>query len=62
MLKTDILVTVRERLIFDVTEITEIKMLKHFLMAVDIEKAFDALDHNFLISTLKKYGFGKNYG
>ena len=26
---------------------------------MDIEQAFDSLDHNFLISTLEKYGFGK---
>ena len=25
-----------------------------------IEKAFDSLDHNFLVSTLEKYGFGQN--
>ena len=28
---------------------------------MDIEKAFDSLDHNFLISTLEKYGFGQNF-
>ena len=28
---------------------------------MDIEKAFDSLDHNFLILTLEKYGFGKNF-
>ena len=28
---------------------------------MDIEKAFDSLDHNFLISALEKYGFGKNF-
>ena len=28
---------------------------------MDIEKAFDTLDHNFLISTLEKYGFGQNF-
>ena len=28
---------------------------------MDIQKAFDSLDHNFLISTLKKYGFGQNF-
>ena len=31
-----------------------------FLVAMDIEKAFDSLDHDFLILTLEKYGFGKN--
>ena len=28
---------------------------------MDIEKAFDSLNHNFLISALGKYGFGKNF-
>ena len=28
---------------------------------MDIEKAFDSLDQNFLISALEKYGFGKNF-
>ena len=28
---------------------------------MDIEKAFDSLNHNFLISALEKYGFGKNF-
>ena len=28
---------------------------------MDIEKVFDSLDHNFLISSLKKYGFGHNF-
>ena len=28
---------------------------------MDIEKAFDSLDHNFLISALEKYGSGKNF-
>ena len=27
---------------------------------MDIEKAFNSLDHNLLISTLEEYGFGKN--
>ena len=26
---------------------------------MDTEKAFDSLNHNLLISTLEKYGFGK---
>ena len=32
-----------------------------FLVVIDIEKAFDSLDHDFLILTLGKYGFGKNF-
>ena len=28
---------------------------------MDIEKAFDSLDHNFLISILEKYNFGQNF-
>ena len=28
---------------------------------MDIEKAFDSLDHNFLISALEKYGYRKNF-
>ena len=28
---------------------------------MDIEKDFDSLDHNFLISTLEEYGFGQNF-
>ena len=28
---------------------------------MDIEKAFDSLDHDFLILTLEKHGFAKNF-
>ena len=28
---------------------------------MDIVKAFDSLDYNFLILALEKYGFGKNF-
>ena len=28
---------------------------------MDIEKVFDLLDHSFLIFTLEKYGFDKNF-
>ena len=49
------------RLIADVIEITKIKKLECFLVVMDIEKAFDSLDQNFLIYTLEKYGFSKNF-
>ena len=28
---------------------------------MDLEKAFDSLDHHFIILTLEKYGFAKNF-
>ena len=49
------------RLISDIIEITEIRNIEGFLVTMDIEKAFDSLDHNFLIFTLEKYGFGQNF-
>ena len=48
------------RLIADI-EITDILNKEGFLVAMDIEKAFDSLDHTFLISVLKKFGFGNNF-
>ena len=32
-----------------------------FLVTMDVEKAFDSLDHKFLISVLKKFEFGQNF-
>ena len=49
------------RLTADKTEITDILNKERFLVAMDIEKAFDLLDHTFLISLLKKVGFGNNF-
>ena len=49
------------RLISDITEITKIRNIEGFLVTMNIEKAFHSLDHNFLISTSEKYGFGQNF-
>ena len=51
------------RLISDIIEIARFWnwMFESFVVKMGIEKAFDSLDHNFLISTLEKYGFGKNF-
>ena len=35
--------------------------MEGFLVTMDVEKAFDTLDHKFLISVLKKFGFGQNF-
>ena len=49
------------RLIADIIEITDILNIEGFLVTMDIEKAFDSLDHIFLISASKKFGFGNNF-
>ena len=48
------------RLIADIIEITDI-LNKGFLGTMDMEKAIDSLDHTFLISVLRKFGFGNNF-
>ena len=35
-------------------------MIGGYLVTIDIEKAFDSLDHKFILAVLKKIGFGKN--
>ena len=49
------------RLISDVIEITKIKNIEGFLVTMDIEKAFDSLDRDFLISTLEKHSFSQHF-
>ena len=49
------------RLISDIIEISSCFNITGFFVTIDIEKAFDSLDHSFLISVLKKFGFGKNF-
>ena len=49
------------RLISDIIEISGCFNITGFLVTLDIEKAFDSLDHSFLISILNKFGFGKNF-
>ena len=49
------------RLISDIIEIANIRQMEGFLVTMDIVKAFDTLDHKFLISVLKKFGFGQNF-
>ena len=59
MLKTDVLMRVIH-LPSDVRKTTKIKILG-FSVTIDIEKAFDSLDHSFSILTLQKYSFAKHF-
>ena len=49
------------RLISDILEITNSLDIERILMTVDIEKAFDSINHSFLMYVLKKFGFGKDF-
>ena len=49
------------RLIVGIIEITDVLIKEAYLITMDIEKVFDPLDHTFVISVLKKFGFGKNF-
>ena len=52
------------KLTSDIKEIARSKKFEAFLVKMDIEKSFDSLDHDFLISTLEKYALVKtlSYG
>ena len=49
------------RLISDILEICNNQNINGYMVTMDIEKAFDTLDHNFLLTVLEKIGFGKNF-
>ena len=50
-----------ERLICDILNITDILDMEVYLLAIDIEEAFDSVDHCLLLVILQKYGFKKNF-
>ena len=47
------------RLIYDVLQTASILNKKGFLLTVDINKAFNSVNHSFLLAVLQKYGFGE---
>ena len=49
------------RLISDIIEVTDKLNFHGILVTMDIEKAFDSISHSFLISVLRKYGFGPSF-
>ena len=49
------------RLISDVLQITDVLKLNVMLVTVDIQKALDSVNHQFLALLLKRYGFSKTF-
>ena len=45
----------------DVLEYMKISELPGYLITIDIEKAFDSVDHTFLVAVSKKFGFGDDF-
>ena len=51
----------RGRLISDIIEICGKENISGYLAFMDLEKAFNSLDHDFLLCALKKFGFGDSF-
>ena len=49
------------RLISDVLDMTKTLNIEGFLMTVDIQKAFDSVDHKFLIACLRGMNFNEDF-
>ena len=54
---------IRESVCFisDILEYTDNNDIEAILFSADFEKAFDSIDHTFLFSVLKSYGFGPDF-
>ena len=49
------------RLMTNIIEVYEKQNIGGYLVIMDIEKAFDSLDHDFLVTVLNKFGFASNF-
>ena len=49
------------RLIFDIIEYTQANEIPGAIILLDIEKAFDSVNHNFLFLALKEFNFGDKF-
>jgi hypothetical protein len=48
------------RLISDILEVTKECNIPGYMVMMDVDKAFDSMDHGFLIEVLNIFGFGEN--
>ena len=51
----------RGRLFSDILQVTDSLNLRGLVVTVDIQKAFDSVNHLFLITALKEFGFGETF-
>ena len=49
------------RLISHILEMTDILNMEGYLLIIDIEKAFDSVDHHFLLAIPEKCGYKENF-
>ena len=49
------------RIVDDILEYTECNEVPRILFLADFEKAFDSIDHTFILLVLEKYGFGPDF-
>ena len=49
------------RLISGIIELRDVFNINGFALTMDIEKAFDSLNHSFLLAVFKKFGFGTSF-
>ena len=49
------------RLISDILEYTEENNIDGMLFSADFEKAFDSVEHSFILATLQSFGFGPQF-
>ena len=49
------------RLLNDILEYTDNNKIEAILFSADFEKAFDSVDHTFLLATLIEFGFGPDF-
>ena len=48
-------------LISDIIEVSDVFNIDGFLLTMDVEKAFDSLNHSRLFAALEKIGFGTSF-